>query len=607
MDTTLINNTEKPKIIYQSKLEQRQAEQRKFERIANRLATARLLIFTTTLVLAWFSLVEHYLSPIWSFVLFAVFLVVAKLHSRTIKQQGRAQRAEQFYTQRLEHIAGQWSSLGNTGSRYGNTDHPYSSDLDIFGEGSLFEFICDARTRMGEDKLAAWLNQGADLGTIKMRQQAIEELRNQCDFREEMFLLDAVSDNELDQAQLQRWIEQAHSIPRWWCVAATLLGMSATLSIAAWAGGYGTLPLLAVIALEIPLYAVCYRKIKQFAAKAEHVSSTLAILVQVLNLIEQQAFKTPLLQHLHEQLQSEGGAPSRQIKRLHNLIHQLDQCMLNQMYMPFALLFGIPIYISYRLEQWRERIGPQIPFWLDTVGQIEALSSLARYGFENPNNPFPEMVPELDAPYFKAVELCHPLIPAQERVHNDLCIDSERRLIMVSGSNMSGKSTLLRTVGVNLVMAFCGAPVQAKSLKTSCFSIGSAMRANDSLKQGASLFYAVISRIKTIVELAGQHPPLLFLLDEILQGTNSHDRLIGAKAIIYQLLDRDAVGLVTTHDLALTKIVDSLGNQAANIHFEDQIVNGQISFDCKIRPGVIQKSNALELMRMVGLGIKSGP
>jgi DNA mismatch repair ATPase MutS len=210
-------------------------------------------------------------------------------------------------------------------------------------------------------------------------------------------------------------------------------------------------------------------------------------------------------------------------------------------------------------------------------------------------------VPESVAPCFKAAELGHPLIPAKACVQNDISIDSERRLIMVSGSNMSGKSTLLRAIGVNLVLAGCGAPVKAKSLKTSCFIIGTAMRANDSLKQGSSLFYAAISKIKRVVELAGQYPPLLFLLDEILQGTNSHDRLVGAKGIIYHLIGCNAVGLVTTHDLALTKIVDSLGSQALNIHFKDYVVNGQINFDYKIRSGVIQKSNGLELMRMIGL------
>jgi DNA mismatch repair ATPase MutS len=449
--------------------------------------------------------------------------------------------------------------------------------------------------------LAAWLNSGADLKTIQRRQQAVEELRNQLEFHEEMFQFDTESGKELNTAELRQWIEQEHPIPSWQRLVATLLGVATVLSIIAWVAGYGYSSLLIVIILEIPLYAVSYRRIINISTSTDKAISTLAILVQVLKLIEQKKFISPLLQQLSENLQSDGHTPSWQINRLHNLINQLHQSIRNQIYIPLALLFGLPIHISYQIEQWRKQIGPHISQWLDTVGQIEALSSLAIYSFENPNNPFPKIVSESVAPCFKAVELCHPLIPAQECAHNDIRINSERRLIMVSGSNMSGKSTLLRAIGVNVVLACCGAPVQAKSLKTSCFIIGTAMRANDSLKQGSSLFYAVISKIKRVVELAGQSPPLLFLLDEILQGTNSHDRLIGAKGIIYHLIDRNAVGLVTTHDLALTKIVDSLGSQAVNIHFKDHLVNGQINFDYKICSGVIQKSNGLELMRMIGL------
>jgi len=261
----------------------------------------------------------------------------------------------------------------------------------------------------------------------------------------------------------------------------------------------------------------------------------------------------------------------------------------------------------HRVERWRERIGPHISDWLEAVGQIEALSSIARHAFEKPGDPQPEVAAPSAGPCFMAVGLGHPLIADRDCIRNDVRIDGEQRLVMVSGSNMSGKSTLMRTVGINAVLALSGAPVRAASLTISPLQIGTAMRVNDSLQQGASLFYQVISRIKSVVELAAGTPPLLFLLDEILQGTNSHDRRVGAEGIIHQLIRQGAIGLVTTHDLALTRIVVSLGGHAVNIHFEDHLINGRMYFDYRIRQGVVEKSNALELMRMIGLEVGDEP
>lgn len=281
--------------------------------------------------------------------------------------------------------------------------------------------------------------------------------------------------------------------------------------------------------------------------------------------------------------------------------------MQNQFYAPIAFLLGLPVHAVHRVEKWRGRIGPHIAGWLEAVGQIEALSSIAGHAFERPDDPFPDISDPAAGPCFIAEDVGHPLIAAKECIRNDVRVDGEQQLIMVSGSNMSGKSTLMRTLGINAVLALSGSTVRAKSLRLTPLQIGTAMRVNDSLQQGASLFYQVISRIKSVVELAGSNPPLLFLLDEILQGTNSHDRRVGAEGIIHQLVRQGAIGLVTTHDMAITRIVDSLKGHAININFEDHLINGRMYFDYRIRPGVVEKSNALELMRMVGLEVGESP
>ncbi|HUS04758.1 MAG TPA: hypothetical protein VMZ52_00565, partial [Bryobacteraceae bacterium] len=235
------------------------------------------------------------------------------------------------------------------------------------------------------------------------------------------------------------------------------------------------------------------------------------------------------------------------------------------------------------------------------VGELEALCSLSGYSAEHPADPFPEFVTE--GPLYAAERLAHPLLPVEGTVANDLRLDGSKRLLLVSGSNMSGKSTLLRSVGLNAVLAWAGAPVRAKSFRISPLSIGASMRVQDSLQDGKSRFYAEITRLRQIVDLAGSESPLLFLLDELLSGTNSHDRLIGAEALVRGLVEKGAIGLVTTHDLALAHIVESLGDHAANVHFEDHLENGRIAFDYRMRPGIVEKSNAIELMRSVGLDV----
>jgi DNA mismatch repair ATPase MutS len=253
------------------------------------------------------------------------------------------------------------------------------------------------------------------------------------------------------------------------------------------------------------------------------------------------------------------------------------------------------------IELWRQHSGPAVARWLAAIGEIEALSSIAGYAFEHPDDPFPELVD--DGAYFDAEQLGHPLIPRTQNVRTDLLLGSKPTVLIVSGSNMSGKSTLLRSVGTNTVLALAGAPVRARRLRLSPLQVGASIRIQDSLQAGASRFYAEITRLHQIVDLTKGPLRVLFLLDEILHGTNSHDRLIGAEGVVRGLVQRGAIGLVTTHDLALTKIVDELRDRAANVHFEDHLEAGKMTFDYILRPGVLQKSNALELMRSVGLEI----
>jgi DNA mismatch repair ATPase MutS len=257
--------------------------------------------------------------------------------------------------------------------------------------------------------------------------------------------------------------------------------------------------------------------------------------------------------------------------------------------------------LAFAIEAWRRVSGPALRRWLAAVGEIEALCCLAAYAFEHAGDVFPEFV--ADAACFESEEMAHPLLDPARVVRNSVRLGGDLRVLIVSGSNMSGKSTLLRTVGINAVLAQAGAPVCAKRLRLSRLALGASIRLVDSLHDGTSRFYAEIKRLHQIMELTAGALPVLFLLDELLHGTNSHDRRIGAEAIVRGLVERGALGLVTTHDLALAHVAEALGPRAANVHFEDQFENGRMTFDYRLHAGVVEKSNALELMRSVGLEV----
>jgi DNA mismatch repair ATPase MutS len=256
------------------------------------------------------------------------------------------------------------------------------------------------------------------------------------------------------------------------------------------------------------------------------------------------------------------------------------------------------------LDGWRRTFGPEVPRWIAAVGEFEAFSCLATFAYEHPGHPFPELL-EHGPARFDGAGLGHPLIPAAARVPNDVRLIGPARLLVVSGSNMSGKSTLLRVVGTNAVLALAGAPVCAERLALTPLVVGATLRIQDSLQAGRSRFYEEILKIRQLSGMADGPTPLLFLFDELFQGTNSQDRLAGATGVLRSLLDRGAIGLVTTHDLALTAIADQLGDRAVNVHFDDCLEAGELAFDYRMRPGPVTHGNGLALMKAIGLDVGS--
>lgn len=596
--------TATPHAEYSRRLDERRSVVDRAARSDGRFSLARGVVFLAGVGLLIAALAGGLVSPWWLPLPAAAFVVLVLMHRRVVDRLERARRAVAYYHSNLDRLEDRWTEFPTTGQRYADPNHLYSGDLDVFGRGSLFQLLSTARTRLGEDKLAEWLSSTADRETVVSRQSALRELRDRLDLRENLALLDADVREHFDQNRLLQWSQEApQPVSRGRRAVAVLLGATAVAALAAWIFlGTGPSPFVVVLIVEA-LFTFTFRKqIKHLAKTADEAGSGLAILSQVLALIESERFTATLLARLRARLDTEGLAPSRRIEQLHGLIQNLNNSLQNQFFAPIAFVLCLPIHFVHAVEKWRERVGTHIPEWLESVGEFEALSALAGYAYEHPSDAFPVVVEA--GPCFDGEQVGHPLIPDAQCVRNDLALGDALQLMLVSGSNMSGKSTLLRTIGTNVVLALVGAPARAKRLRLSTLNIGTAMRVNDSLLDGKSLFYASLSRLKEVVELSDAERPLLFLLDEILQGTNSHDRRVGAEGIIRSLVGRGAIGLVTTHDLALTKIAESLGSRAKNVHFEDRLVDGRMSFDYRLRPGVVERSNALELMRLMGLQVQ---
>jgi hypothetical protein len=538
----------------------------------------------------------------------AGFFALVFAHGRVIAGRVRSERSAAFYEQGLARLENRWAGSGEAGARFLDHGHLYAADLDLFGRGSLYELLCTARTQAGEETLAAWLLTPAPPDDVRARQDAVRELRGRVDLREELALLGSEVRAGVHARSRAAWgsaapVLRSRLIPP---LAALLAAAGVVSLVLWWAGVASLLPVAVCFAADLAFALPMRTRVRRVIGAVGAANDELAVLSHILGLLERERFSSPRLVALGAMLASEGVSPSRRIASLRRLIDLLD-ARRNQLFMPLSCVLLWGTQFAHAIESWRAATGPAVPRWLAVVGEFEALAALAGYAWENPDDPFPEIADAAGGPRFDAEALGHPLLSRETCVRNDVHLGGEQpHALVVSGSNMSGKSTLLRTVGINTVLALAGAPVRARRLRLTPLSVGASLRIQDSLQAGTSRFYAEITRLRAIVDLTQGSPPLLFLLDEMLNGTNSHDRRVGAEAVLGWLIDHGAIGLVTTHDLALSRIADALAPRAANVHFEDHLEDGRMTFDYTCRRGIMTRSNALALMRAVGLDVGSG-
>jgi hypothetical protein len=586
---------------YNDRLAARRETHQKWMRLDERLSYARLVVVVVA-VLAGLALWMRVLPFWWLALPVLVFMTLVVRHDQVIRARDATAMSITFYERGVARIEDRWMGGGEPGLRFlDDHDHPYSHDLDLFGSGSLFELLSIARTRAGEDMLAAWLTQAAAGAEIRGRQKAVEELRSRLNLREALALAGAEMRGAVDTTALASWATATPTLTGGWPrVAALLLAAGVVASATWWAMG-GPAGALELVVLAEMLFAWVFRRQVHQVFHGADVAG-LDVLARALVHIEREPVRSKRLSDRNLALKTGPVLASVAIRDLHRIIEMHDW-RLNLIFAPLAAVLLWSLQLAWALESWRRTFGARVPVWLSVVGEFEAFSCLAAYAYEHPADPFPELVEEGPA-RFDGTALGHPLLPVSAMVRNDLRLAPDTRLLVVSGSNMSGKSTLLRTVGVNGVLALAGAPVRAERLVLTPLAVGATLRIQDSLQAGRSRFYAEITKLRQLTDLANGPMPLLFLLDELFQGTNSHDRLVGAIGVLRSLLNRGAIGLVTTHDLALTAIADAVGGGATNVHFDDRFEGNDLAFDYRMRPGPVTRSNGLALMRAVGLDVR---
>ncbi|MEE3331331.1 MAG: DNA mismatch repair protein MutS [Myxococcota bacterium] len=600
-----------PRDVYAARLGERNGLVANLERHCRRLSHSRLAIFVALLFLSWFAFGTR-VAPLWpAIIALGAFVLLIIVHDRSLRQFSRAQLAAAHYKRGIARIDGNWSGSGSGGSDVRPLDHDYADDLDLFGEGSLFELISTARTPLGERSLASWLANRATTAEIQQRQNAIAELTPRLELREDLASLSNEVVTLLDGESLIAWAEKgsdAASASRLLRSGLGLLALATIVSLILWLRGSPPQPFEVLALFVLGATRALRARGERAADGLDSATRTFSLFSRVLARLEKEKFDDPLLVRLHGELVASTHSASKEIARLRQLT-ALRDAMRNQFFMPIGALLLWGPQVSLAIETWRATNGPRVEKWLASLGDLEALISLSAFAYEHPEHTFPEIAEAEGGPVFDALGLGHPLIPEDQRIRNDLCLSGSEPVCIVSGSNMSGKSTLLRSVGVGVAMAQAGAPVCARSMRLSPLDIGASLRIVDSLQTGTSHFYAELVRLRRIVDIADRAEQktdgssLLFLLDEVLHGTNSHDRRIGADKIVRSLLARGSLGLVTTHDLALAKIADELAPDVRNVHFEDQLVDGQLKFDYALKPGVVERSNALDLMREIGLDV----
>jgi hypothetical protein len=579
------------------------------DRRAGALSLVQLALFGGAVVLAGSGLFSGSAGLlVGGLAVFVAFLGVRAFQGRVMARRDAAATRRDIHDRHVKRILGQWRELPHVPDLI-PPSHPYASDLDITGDGSILQRLDTTHTLSGARTLAVWLARPADAATLALRQEAVQELAPAVELRQELeaSVLDTGRDR-LDAGPFVELMQKPGVIEQrpWLAFVAPVLplitiGLYALGHFAILPGWLWLLPLavqLAIVRSTEPRSREVY---ESMGSKKGFVDAY----ARLFQTAEGMRPRATLLTDLQARLRVDGAAPSSQMRRLDRWVgwYELRETGIVHVVVNPLLLWDLNCLIG--IERWVRTVGRKCGAWFDVLGELEALASLSVLLHQDPMARMPELVGD-DQP-FEAEQIAHPLLRPDQRVANDLVLRGPGSALIVTGSNMAGKSTLLRAVGVNIALALAGGPVVARRMKVPRVRLRASMRIADSLQSGASYFQAELARLRLVVERADASPPIFFLLDELLRGTNAKARHIGARAVVRHLLERGATGLVATHDVALSELEEEQPGQVANVHFTDVIEDGEMKFDYRLRAGVVRTSNALRLLAQVGIEVEDDP
>lgn len=535
------------------------------------------------------------------------YVALAIVHARVLREEEFSRVKLGLNERGLKRLAGQWHDFPSTGEGKVPDGHLYGGDLDLTGKGSLFQRLDDTGTAAGEARLMGWLLEPApSAAEVRSRQDAVKELAPLLDFRQSLVAESRLAGKK-DKANPSRFLEWAEApsslkpIAWAWPLAHVLPVFTLGAGFLAANEWISALPFWIGLLAQIAVVLITRKPIATMWAAVTLGERGFVRFEQTFRAIDAQALTGERLKTLQHGLQ-DGPPVSDRLKHFTRLLALAELKHSGQMHPIINALTLWDLLVLFRLDRWRESHGKGVRKWFDALAELEALSSFAAWHFERPGDAFPEVSDE--PVHVEAIELGHPLL--ENPVRNDVRFAGPGSAMVITGSNMSGKTTLMRATGLNTVMALAGLPVCAKSMKVSRVQVLTSMRVKDSLERGVSYFYAEVQRIKTVLDTAKTHRDrCLFFLDELFMGTNARERQIASKQLMLMLLDFGAAGAVTTHDLSICELATERPERIRNVHFRDEMKGGDMTFDYRLREGVVQTTNALEVLRRAGVDVRA--
>ena len=568
-----------------------------------RISMLRLALFIAGIAGLYFFFNQTTLLIVCICLTFLPLFILVKIHNRFFIRKEWLETQARIIQEELQALSGDYSSFED-GKEYVNPEHPYSFDLDIFGRRSLFQSINRTCTFFGKNRLAKWLqNHLHEKTSIEKRQEMVREISEHTLFREQFRVAGLVHHGQSSDAKkIQAWSQSpAQYLHAGW-VKAFIWGVpviNSLLLITSLAGWTS----FSWLGLSFGIFLVLSFGIIK---RATYIQETYGKQLKSLNgyarliaLAKAENWKSAGMQELMERFNLNGQSP---IQALQQLSKELDRLDLRNNQFLYVLLEGsifFQLQEIVRIERWKVRYGQHISEWLETVGELDALCSLGTFAYNHPQYTYPELT---EKPFcFLATQMGHPLMPASQCVKNDATIPSRPFFLIITGANMAGKSTYLRTIGVNYLLACIGAPVCCERLKLYPNQLITSLRTSDSLSDNESYFFAELKRLKRIIDLLNQGQQLFIILDEILKGTNSMDKQKGSFDLIRQFMQLKANGIIATHDLLLGSLIKQFPEEIRNYCFEADIKENELTFSYKLREGVAQNMNACFLMKKMGI------